>query len=86
LPEPVNELARRSLRDNTGDAADGHRNADVLRIPVVTCREVNGQERPDAARHIGEKHVQEFKGSHASPARLSVHIVHACLPQVLAVT
>lgn len=58
--QPVNQSTRRSLRQDSGDSADGQGKPNVLLVPSVS-RQVNGEKRSDSCLNVGEKEIQAIQ-------------------------
>ena len=54
MPRGVGDEARGQGRQQAGHAADGHQQADVLRLPV-TLGEKDPQKRAEAVANVGDK-------------------------------
>ncbi len=66
--ETVNQRARRSLRQDSGDSANGQRDSHALLVPPVSG-EVDGEEGSDSRLDVGEKEIQPVQTAERSGGR-----------------
>ena len=72
----IDKCTHRRLRDEAGDSARGNDNADVARIPVERCGEVNCEKRPEPSVHIGHEKVDRIERAQCLPARFDFFGAH----------
>ena len=71
MTRTIDQRAGRRRHHHSGNAADGHDNADLCRRPL-TCLQKHAEERTQSALHIGHEEIQRIERGERG-----VHDIHA---------